>query len=51
MENRQEAWNIFTETGRIYDYLEFCSLCSKEESHHAPEYRRSGDKGNDNRRE
>jgi hypothetical protein len=50
MKNKQDAWNKFAETGRINDYLEFCSLCSKEENRHAPKYRRSGNKGNGNRR-
>mgnify|MGYP007011026190 CR=1 FL=1 len=50
MKNKQDAWTKFAETGRINDYLEFCSLCSKEENRHAPEYRRSGNKGNGNRR-
>ncbi|HZJ77770.1 MAG TPA: hypothetical protein VFD52_03090 [Clostridia bacterium] len=50
MKNRQETWNKFTRSGSIEDYLEFCSLHSEEEKHHAPKNRWPGDKGDGNRR-
>ncbi len=50
MKNIQIAWNKFAATGKIDDYLEFSTICAKEENHHAPEHRRSGDKGDGDRR-